>query len=316
MIKKLYYFIAILISFISTQSLSQNNDQVRIIMKINEKIITNVDVKKEYEYLKALNNNLAALPINEGYKIAQDSLIREIIKTDELNKFKALENFNEKNLIDNVLNNIAKTLKMNNELELENYLNTYGISLNDLRNKMIIEILWNQLIVSRYKDKVKVDIEKIRKQIENEGFLEKENKIQYELSEILFQAKSQSELNDLTKLIEEDIARIGFKNTANKFSVAETAKLGGYLGILNETQLSNQIRELLSSLEVGDYTGPIKVGSNFLILHIDNKKIVKETVDEEALLTNLIKNERQRQFDNFSQIYFNKLKINSFIDEY
>jgi peptidyl-prolyl cis-trans isomerase SurA len=117
-------------------------------------------------------------------------------------------------------------------------------------------------------------------------------------------------------LIYQDIEQIGFKNTATKFSISETSKLGGYLGILNETQLSNEISEILSSKDISEYTEPIKVGINYLILFVNDKKIIKKTIDKENLLKNLIEIERQKQFDNFSQIYFNKIKINSFINEF
>ena len=305
--------ILIMILPISLKSLSE---EIKIVMKINEQIVTNVDIRKEYDYLVALNNNLESIPKNEGYKIAQDSLLREIIKTNELKKFIDLETFDDENLINNVLKEIAITLKLNDTSELKKYLKTYNISLDVLKNKMIKEVLWNQLIVTKYKDKINIDIKKISNQIEGINFLDEENEIQYELSEILYQVNDQNEFDKLTNLIYHDIEQIGFKNTATKFSISETSKLGGYLGILNETQLSNEISEILSSKDIAEYTEPIKVGINYLILFINDKKIIKKTIDKENLLKNLIEIERQRQFDNFSQIYFNKIKINSFINEF
>jgi peptidyl-prolyl cis-trans isomerase SurA len=305
--------ILIMILPISLKSLSE---EIKIVMKINEQIVTNVDIRKEYDYLVALNNNLESIPKNEGYKIAQDSLLREIIKTNELKKFIDLETFDDENLINNVLKEIAITLKLNDTSELKKYLKTYNISLDVLKNKMIKEVLWNQLIATKYKDKINIDIKKISNQIEGNNFLDEENEIQYELSEIVYQVNDQNEFDKLTNLIYHDIEQIGFKNTATKFSISETSKLGGYLGILNETQLSNEISEILSSKDIAEYTEPIKVGINYLILFINDKKIIKKTIDKENLLKNLIEIERQRQFDNFSQIYFNKIKINSFINEF
>ena len=65
-------------------SLKSLSEEIKIVMKINEQIVTNVDIRKEYDYLVALNNNLESIPKNEGYKIAQDSLLREIIKLIKL----------------------------------------------------------------------------------------------------------------------------------------------------------------------------------------------------------------------------------------
>jgi len=310
------YLCTVIILFISSNSLSENKNEVRIIMKINEQIITNVDIKNEYNYLLALNNNLASLTKSEGYKIAKDSLVREIIKSDEIVKYVDLKNFNDENLMKNVLNNLTFALKLNSILELENYLNTYNISIENVKNKMATEVLWNQLIFSKYKNKLNIDEKKLNNQIENSGFLEQNNEIQYELSEILYEVKNKDEFNDLTNLIINDIQTIGFKNTANKFSISETSKLGGYLGTLNETQLSKEIRQLLSTINIGDFTKPIKVGTNFLILYINDKKLIKRNIDKEVLLNNLIEAERQKQLNNFSQIYYNKIKINNLINEF
>lgn len=310
------YLCTVIILFISSNSLSENKNEVRIIMKINEQIITNVDIKNEYNYLLALNNNLASLTKSEGYKIAKDSLVREIIKSDEIEKYVNLKNFNDENLMKNVLNNLTFALKLNSILELENYLNTYNISIENVKNKMATEVLWNQLIFSKYKNKLNIDEKKLNNQIENSGFLEQNNEIQYELSEILYEVKNKDEFNDLTNLIINDIQTIGFKNTANKFSISETSKLGGYLGTLNETQLSKEIRQLLSTINIGDFTKPIKVGSNFLILYINDKKVIKRNIDKDVLLNNLIEAERQKQLNNFSQIYYNKIKINNLINEF
>ena len=310
------YLCTVIILFISSNSLSENKNEVRIIMKINEQIITNVDIKNEYNYLLALNNNLASLTKSEGYKIAKDSLVREIIKSDEIEKYVNLKNFNDENLMKNILNNLTFALKLNSILELENYLNTYNISIENVKNKMATEVLWNQLIFSKYKNKLNIDEKKLNNQIENSGFLEQNNEIQYELSEILYEVKNKDEFNDLTNLIINDIQTIGFKNAANKFSISETSKLGGYLGTLNETQLSKEIRQLLSTINIGDFTKPIKVGSNFLILYINDKKLIKRNIDKEVLLNNLIEAERQKQLNNFSQIYYNKIKINNLINEF
>ncbi|MDA9150913.1 peptidylprolyl isomerase [Candidatus Pelagibacter sp.] len=310
------YLCTVIILFISSNSLSENKNEVRIIMKINEQIITNIDIKNEYNYLLALNNNLASLTKSEGYKIAKDSLVREIIKSDEIAKYVDLKNFNDENLMKNVLNNLTFALKLNSILELENYLNTYNISIENVKNKMATEVLWNQLIFSKYKNKLNIDEKKLNNQIENSGFLEQNNEIQYELSEILYEVKNKDEFNDLTNLIINNIQTIGFKNTANKFSISETSKLGGYLGTLNETQLSKEIRQLLSTINIGDFTKPIKVGTNFLILYINDKKLIKRNIDKKVLLNNLIEAERQKQLNNFSQIYYNKIKINNLINEF
>ena len=58
--------------------------EIKIVNKVNNEIITNVDVEIEYNYLLSLNNELKKLPKSEVFKIANDSLIREKIKIIEL----------------------------------------------------------------------------------------------------------------------------------------------------------------------------------------------------------------------------------------
>lgn len=309
-----YLILIILISFFDNLSNSINANTVKIVKKINNEIITNFDIKKEYNYLIALNNNLKDLTLDDAYKIAEDSLVREKIKYSEIKKFIDFEKIDKK-LVEPVIQNIIDKLKLNNRSEFKTYLNTYNLSINDIEKRVKIEVLWNQLIAAKYKDKVNVNEKQLMSKIKKEN-LKNKTMIEYDLSEIVFQANNKEEYLSKTEEIKTSIATIGFQNTANKFSVADTAKLGGSIGKINENQLSKDIRETLTNMGINEFTKPINVGSGFVILFINEKNIINKKIDEKLMLKKMIAFEKNKQFENYSQIYFNKVKINTLKNEF
>ena len=302
-----------LLTVIFSNNLSASN-KIKIIKKVNNEIITNFDVLKEINYITALNNRLENLSLEDQFKIAEESLIREKIKYSEITKFIDVENFNNIKLIEKVMSNLINDLGLNNKSEFENYLLNFQIKSLDVK-KITIEVLWNQLISSKYRDKINVDENELLNKIKKQN-LDNNNILEYDLSEIIFQAKNRDELESKIKLINQNILEIGFRNTANKFSISNTSKLGGKVGKVKENQLSKKILNELNNINIGEYTKPIKIGNGFMVLLINDKKIINQKIDEKILLDNMIEFEKQKQFDSFSQIYFNKIKINSRIYEF
>lgn len=309
-----YLILIIFISFFDNLSNPINANTVKIVKKINNEIITNLDIEKEYNYLTALNNNLKDLTLDDAYKIAEDSLVREKIKYSEIKKFIDFENIDKK-LVEPVIQNIIEKLKLNNRSEFKNYLDSYNLSIDDIEKRVKIEVLWNQLIAAKYKDKVNVNEKQLMSKIKKEN-LQNKTMIEYDLSEIVFQANNKEEYLSKTEEIKTSIATIGFSNTANKFSTADTAKLGGSIGKINENQLSKVIRETLTNIEINEFTKPINVGSGFMILFINEKNIINKKIDENLMLKKMVAFERNKQFENYSQIYFNKVKINTLKNEF
>ena len=163
--KKQIIFFKILLLFSLSLDYLIAAENIKIIKKINNEIITNVDIIKEYNYLIALNNDLKNLDINDALKISEDSLIREKIKFDEIKKFISLEDFENKandNLTNNIVENIYINLKINTLEEFENYLEGYNININDIKKKITIEVLWNKLITSKYKNQININENELR----------------------------------------------------------------------------------------------------------------------------------------------------------
>ncbi len=80
---------------------------------------------------------------------------------------------------------------------------------------------------------------------------------------------------------------------------------------MNENQLSKKIINEIKSIYPGEITRTIDVPNGFLILKLEDIVIEELEKDFKKELDNLIRFETDRQLNQFSIIYFNKLKLNS-----
>ena len=284
--------------------------EVKILKRINNEIITNIDVEIEYNYLIALNNDLKKISKDEGLKIAEESLTREKIKLIELKKNLLIENFKENDLSNSILKNFYKKLNLNSENDFEIYLQTFNLTLDQIKKKIKFELLWNQLIGAKFINQIDID-EKILKERIRQDKLNFIDIAEYDLSEIVFQAKDQNDLSSKVNKIRLDIDMNGFSAAANRFSTSTSSKFGGKIGKVKENQLSKKIQQELNKISIGQITPPINIGNGFIMLYVHDKKINKFEEDEEMILKRMIEFERAKQFSQFSRIYFNKIKINT-----
>lgn len=306
MCKKLILTILILLNY----SFNVSSESVNIALKVDDEIITTTDIKNERKYLIALNNDLTKLSEKEIIKIAQNSIIREKIKIKELNNFIDIENITDENFLKPIIKNFYTRLNIQSLKEFENYLIENDLSFREIQQKLKIEVLWNQLISELYSKQVNVDEKKIRQKIIDEKLNQKDT-LEYNLSEIVFSLENENLYESTYLKIQESINQLGFKITANKFSIADSGKFGGEIGNINENQLSNLIKGILKDTEVGKITKPILVANGYLILRVNEKNLIKKSIDENKILKELIDFERKKQFDQFSAIHYNKSKINS-----
>ena len=282
-----------------------------IVFKVNDEIITNIDLDMEYRYLFILNNEIKNMDKEIQLKLAKESIIREKIKTNELLRYYKLDS--SEKYLDIVVEDFYERLDIENLDDFKDYLSEYNLDINTIRSKGQIELLWNQLIGTKYKDQLNINEDILKKKIEKD----KNNRTikEYELAEIIFQINSENELIDKKDLIQTDIQEKGFENAANIHSIADSSKFGGEIGWINEQQLSLQINEAIKELNINEISKPIKIPNGFLILKIKNKKQKEIKFDKKKLLEEAILFETNRQYAQFSIIYFNKIKLNSIISE-
>tara|TARA_Y100001958_G_C21158741_1_gene493151 strand:- start:90 stop:1034 length:945 start_codon:yes stop_codon:yes gene_type:complete len=304
----------LLVTLFILQIFSNDNaiSNVEIKVKINDKIITNIDIQKEAEYLKILNKNLNQLSEEKVLELAKISLINEIVKEKEILKISRTK-LEENRFLNEYLKNLYSKLNYENQGEFENLLKekkTYNFS--EIKYKINIELNWNELIYKKFDKLVKIDEKLLLEKIKS---AQNQEQKEYNLLEIVFEKKKNLKLEEQFEQIKLSIEKMGFENTANIYSISESSKFGGNLGWIKENSLSREIVESLSSLKEGDLTNIIKIGNNYLLLKINKIKInkIKANIDEE--FNKLLNVERNKQLSQFSRIFFNKSKMNYSIDE-
>ena len=307
--KKTIFLILIFFLF---SNFSYSKIDLQIIMKINNQIVTSYDIEKESNYLLALNPKLNEINKNDLLKLAKRSMIKEMIRKSEILKYKEINLDNNQNK--NFLRNIMINLDFSNQLQFESYLNDFNISIDDLRKKIGIENEWKNLVYSKYSQSVKIDKENLINQIEKSS--KEEFSIEYNLSEIVFIKNQNISFKDQSKKILESIEINGFENTANLYSISNSSKVGGKIGWVKKNNLSLEINRELEGLKINSYSDPIKIDNNYLILKINDIKEIAVKIDKEKELDKMIMIETSKQLDKFSNIFYNKIKLNSVISEF
>jgi peptidyl-prolyl cis-trans isomerase SurA len=305
--------ILILLMKLSFTNKAFSKSEIFIIYNINNNIITNIDVKKEARYLIALNDQLKNLPEKEIFKISKESILRENIKKIELSRYFNLDTADENPMLNSYIERFYTKLKLKDLTKFEEFLKTNDLSINYVKKKIYIEITWNKLIYDKYKNQVKINKKKIKNQIELSKNVKNEKL--YFLSEIVFEKDNQNSFNEKVKKINDSIKEIGFKNSANIYSISNSAKFGGEVGWIKEKQLSNKIIKELINLSTGQHSNPILTGNSFIILKINDIKIEEKKIDVDKQVEKKIQYELNRQLEQFSKIYYNKVKINTNINE-
>ena len=276
----------------------------QIVHNIQGEIITNIDIKMEFKYLLALNTALKELDKDKILKISNESIIREKIKEIEL-----LKNFKEikvnETYAKSYLENIYSRLDIKSLDEFKLYLKKYDLTLKNVERKMAIELLWNDLIVEKYKAQIKINKKQIRKKILDNKKIKLN---EYQLSEIIFSVKNKNEIEKKYAEIIKSINKIGFENTVSIFSISDTAKIGGDIGWINENSINVKIKENITSLEIGKVTKPIILPNGILILKVMNVRKSLIEINTETEFEKAVNFERNRQLSQFSQIYYNKIK--------
>lgn len=308
MIKIYYFFVLFLLSTLSiNKTYSIEN---KIVVKVDNDIITTLDIKKESVYLETLNSNISKLSPEQIYEVSKNSLIREKIK-----KRAIIKNLNslkiEDEILDSIIKNMYNELNLNSKDELINFLNSKKLSFQNVEEKITNEILWNRLIYFKYKNKIKINKKEIEKQIKRQ----KTNLKQYLLQEILFEVGKDEDLETKNSIIKKNIKENGFEKTALLFSISDTSKNGGIIGWVNENSLNKKIQNELNNLNIGDYTKAITIPGGFLILRIMNEKNLDQKINLNKEIEKTTNEKVNQQLNQYSIIFYNKIKKNAEIKE-
>ena len=300
-------FLVFIFFIFNTNSNSLEN---KILVKIENQIITSLDVNNEYKYLVALNPSLKNSSKEDVIKLSKRSILQEKIKKIEIDK-----NFNNPKItqkfLEQILQNIYSKIGLDSLNDFKEYLIKNNIDFENVKNKLEVETLWNELIFIKFSSKVKINENNLREKINNNSKYLKS----YLLSEISFEVSNLKNLEDKFIEISNVIKNKGFDFAALKYSVSPTSSLGGKLDWINENSLNKNIKLAISNLEINDFTKPITVPGGFLILQVNNIKNTKIEIDVEKELNKLKNYEKNNQLNQYSNIYFNKVKKDLEISE-
>ena len=303
---KILIFVCILIS-LPTKILALEN---KILFKINNNIITTVDVLNETKYLKLLNKNFKNLEQDKIYKIAKNSVIKDMIKENHLKKF-----FKEKELdevfVEKFILDYFSRYNFSSIEELEKFLIENNLKLSFMEKKITLQLMWNELILKKFSQNIKINKNKIEKQI-----LEKKLQQEFLISEIVFNIKSKDELQNKFNEIREEIKNNSFSNAALIHSISDTSINGGKLGWIKESSLSSEIKNVIKDTKIGEITMPVSIPGAFIILYKEDKRESLVKLDIKKEIDKIIKKRTNEQLNQFSNIYYNKIKKNVNIYEF
>lgn len=287
------------------------NAKIIVKFKVGDEIVTNIDIFNEKKYLIFLRPDLENLKEEELINLAERSIIKEIIKKKEIKKI-----FNDDNpkINEQVKKKLFKFKKVNNEEELVNLAKKNNINYDKVIEKIKYEGLWNEYIFQKYNPLIKIDKKKLKKNLLKK--ISNEKKFEYSLSEILFEIEKSETVEIKYKKIFDYINLNNFKTAVTKYSISNSSDLGGAIGWVKETLLSNKLNLILENMEIGEISKPIEFPNGYLILKINDKRELKQKMDIDKEFKELINYERNKQLNQFSLLLYKKLKQNITVNEY
>ena len=277
----------------------------KILFKVDNEIITTIDIFEEIKFLKSFNPEMNNLSKTELFEISKNSLLKNKIKKIEIMKF--VKEFKvEDKFLQNIIKHKYSKIGINSLENFKSFLKDNSLDFEVIREKLTTELIWNDLIYQKFNKKIVIDRDKIKDEILQNS--QKENQIELLLSEISFSVNDKVDFQDKYKKILLDIENIGFKKTALVHSKSETATNGGVVGWVNENTLNKNVKKTISELQIGQISKPIRTSSGFIILKIDDKResVLKLNLNEK--IEEIIRFKTNDQLDQFSNIYFNKVK--------
>ena len=271
---------------------------------VGNKAITRSDILNEIKTILILNNmTYSEETKQELQQMAVKAVIKKNIKEIEVNKHDFLE-FNQSDLNFH-LNRIAKNANMD-LVTLKNVCLAQGLDFSILENNMKIELLWNSLVFYLYRNKISIDQNEIDKKLKLNQNKKEFN--EYLISEIIVKTVEKDKLESMIEDIKKQIEAEGFKNVAMKLSISESATNGGDLGWINEKQLTEKFKSILSNTSVGSISQPILLKENILLFELRDKRKISEEINLEDLKNQLVESEKTKMLNMYSRQHYENVK--------
>ncbi len=279
----------------------------KILFKVENEIITTIDIYEEIKFLKKFNPEVNSLNETDLLEISKNSILKEKIKKIEIMNFVKKLKVDDKFLLQLIKNRYSK-LNINTLEEFESFLEQNNLNSTTIREKFTIELIWNDLIYQKFYKKIIINKEQIRNDIINSPQKEKQKELL--LSEIVFTRSNKIDFKNKYEKILSDIDKIGFKKAALIHSEASTASSGGLIGWVKVNNLNKKIKQVISRLTPGEFSEPVRTSSGFIIIKIEEEKEYVSKLNLEDKVNEIVIFKTNEQLDQFSNMYFNKLKKN------
>ena len=299
---KIIFFILLIILFKIKNSIALEN---KILFKIDNEIITTIDIYEEIRFLKIFNPESNNLNEEELFEISKNSILRDKIKKIEIMKFIKELKTDDKFLLKFIKNRYSK-MNINSLENFESLLRFNNLNVKNVKEKFYIELIWNDLIYQKFHDKVIIDKERIKNEILQNPKKEKQKELL--LSEIMFIVNDKADFKNRYEKILLDIKNLGFKKAAILHSASDTASNGGLIGWIKEDNLNQNIKDIISELLPGQLSKPIRTSSGFIIIKIEDEKEYVTEFNLAKKIEEVVRFKTDDQLSQFSSMYFNKLK--------
>ena len=301
-------FIASLFIIFSIQN--SNTIENKILFKIDNEIITTIDIYEEIKFLRVFNQEINNLEDAELFEISKNSILRDRIKKIEILQFVNELKVEDKFLLNMIKGKYSKT-NIDTLEDFKIYLKKNNLDFDNVSEKLTIEMIWNDLIYQKFNKKISIDRKKIKKELLQNS--KKESQRELLLSEIVFTENDKINFKKRYEKILSDISDIGFRKTALKHSDSDTASNGGLIGWIKENNLNQNIKKIVTQLKAGQYSKPIRTSSGFIILKIEDEKEYLSKFNLADKMEEVIRFKTNDQLNQFSRMYFNKVKKNLII---
>jgi len=277
----------------------------KIVVKIENEIITNYDIKSEIlATLILTKKEINQKNIDDLKQNALENLIQNRLKKIELKKYNFTRN-------DSKINQYLNSISSNNIQNIKSLFQENGIDYKSFVDNIDIELKWRNLIFNNFSKKIEINLNDIDREVKK-ILLNNENLISYNLSEIEIK-KSEEKIIQVFN----ELKNTNFEDAVIKLSISSTSKNKGELGWVNSNLLSQEISETLEAMKIGEVSKPINRQDTVLFLKLNDKKIIENSkIDIDNLKSELINQKKNELFSLYSNSLLSKLRNTKFIEYY
>ena len=300
---KIFFFFII---FFANLNFTLNAKEItKIVVKIENEIITNYDIKSEIlATLILTKKEINQKNIDDLKQNALESLIQNRLKKIELKKYNFTRN-------DSKINQYLNSISSNNIQNIKSLFQENGVDYKSFVDNIDIELKWRNLIFNNFSKKIEINLNDIDREVKK-ILLNNENLISYNLSEIEIK-KSEEKIIQVFN----ELKNTNFEDAVIKLSISSTSKNRGELGWVNSNLLSKEISETLEVMKIGEVSKPINRQDTVLFLKLNDKKIIENSkIDIDNLKSELINQKKNELFSLYSNSLLSKLRNTKFIEYY